>query len=170
MSTKRMTGAMKRSLEIRLQNLEARISALDEQGDDSVETTALLIQLARERAKVADALRDAQMIDDEPFDIDAIEVGDLVTIQNEGGETESFVLVDAGVGARARSDWVSVISPLGAALLGRDRGERVDVHSPQGSLMYAIVDFERASENVLLSDGAGDSSRTRGLPSEAFFG
>lgn len=92
MSTTRMTGAMKRSLEVRLKDLEARIATLDEQtqGDDSVEATALMIQLTRERFQIADALRDAELIDDEPFDFDAIEIGDLVTIQNDEGEAERY--------------------------------------------------------------------------------
>lgn len=172
MSTTRMTGAMKRSLEVRLKDLEARIATLDEQtqGDDSVEATALMIQLTRERFQIADALRDAELIDDEPFDFDAIEIGDLVTIQSDEGEAERYVLVDDGVRTRARSDWVSVNSPLGAALVGRGRGERIEVHSPQGPLMYMIVDFERAAENVFVSGTSVDSSRTRDLPSEVFFG
>jgi hypothetical protein len=42
-----------------LSELEKGIHALDEQrdGDDSVETTALLMQLARERRGITEALR-----------------------------------------------------------------------------------------------------------------
>lgn len=170
MSTARMTDAMRRLLKLRLDDLEAKVATLDaqRQGDHSVEATALVMQLKSERDQIADALRDALVIDNEPFDIDAIEVGDLVTIRTDEGRTESYVLVDRGVGGRARSDWVSVTSPLGAALLGRATGDRIDVLSPQGSTSYVIVDFQRASN--FGSDAWREDALTRDLPSEAFIG
>ena len=169
MTATRMTGAMRHSLEARLQDLEARIATLDEQreGDDSVEATALLNQLDRERADIVEALRDAKLIDDEPFDFGAIEIGDIVTIRDDDGETDNYILVDGGVGARVRSDWVSVGSPLGAAILGRSKGDRVEVKSPQGRVSYVIVDFERASDNSLV---LGNDDAPRHLPGEAFLG
>jgi transcription elongation factor GreA len=120
--------------------------------------------------RLEDALKGVELIDDEPFDFDAIEIGDLITLQSEEGETESYVLVDDGVGARARSDWVSVTSPLGAAVLGRAKGERVEVNSPKGPFGYAIVDFERASESAPVSGVATDGTLAGDLPSEAFLG
>lgn len=172
MTTTRITGAMRRSLELRLEDLEARIEGLDAQrdGEDDVDATALLVQLARERAHVVDALRHATVIDNEPFDFDAIEVGDLITVQDEDGEIDTYVLVDDGVGTRARSDWVSVGSPLGAAILGRDKGQRVEVESPQGATTYVIVDFERTSEPPRASAAGGAETESRYLPSEAFLG
>ena len=165
-----MTGPMRRSLESRLADLGARVETLDtqRQGDDSVEATAFLIQLARERGDIADALRDAVLIDDAPFDTEAIEIGDTVTIRDPNGETDRYVLVDGNVRSRARSDWVSVSSPLGAAILGRSRGDRVHVESPAGPASYVIVAFERASEEALIIDRARPSPEVTLLPSEAF--
>ncbi len=168
MATTRMTGSMRRVLEIRLSELEARIDALARQreGDESAETAALLGELTRERADIVDALRDARLIDDDPFDSDAIEVGDVVTIRDADGEVERYVLVDGKAGSRARSDWVSVDSPLGAAILGRNTGERVQVASPRGVTTYEILGFERASEDpsVMRSRAAGATSAAKRLP------
>lgn len=168
MSQTRMTRQIRRSLEARLNDLESRIEVLDSQrkGDDSLEATAILVQLTRERDRIADALREAMLIDDEPFDVHAIEVGDVVTIRDEGGAIDRYVLVDGGVGVRARSNWVSVRSPLGGAIVGRSKGESVEVTSPDGTASYVIVDFERASGE---STNGGVCSRDR-LPSEAFLG
>jgi transcription elongation GreA/GreB family factor len=113
------------------------------------------------------------LIDDAPFDTHAIEVGDVVTIRGQDGDVQRYVLVDDGVGTRARSDWVSVGSPLGGAILGRSRGDEVEVESPGGMLSYVILAFERASgdDSVLaVSTGSispGDLTR---MPSEAFLG
>lgn len=175
MPVTRMTSAMRRSLERRLEDLEVRIEILDEQrsGDESVDTTALKMQLARERSQIVDALRDMTLIDDAPFDTHAIEVGDLVTIQGVNGDVERYVLVDDGVGTRARSDWVSVGSPLGGAILGRSLGDEVKVESPGGMRRYSILAFERASEDdsVLAASTAVPLSTGVGaLPSESFLG
>ena len=162
MGTTRMTGFMKRSLETRLSRLNARIDSLEGQreGDDD-ETTALVGELTRERADIVEALRDARLIDDDPFDSEAIEVGDVVTIRGAEGDVERYVLVDGKAGSRARSDWVSVGSPLGAAILGRSTGDRVRVDSPTGVTECEVLAFERAS---------GDPRISSELPSEAFLG
>lgn len=174
MATTRMTGSMRRVLEIRLSELTTRIDALERQreGDESAETAALLSELTRERDDIADALRDGRLIDDDPFDTDAIEVGDAVTIRDAAGEVERYVLVDGKAGSRARSDWVSVDSPLGAAILGRNTGDRVQVDSPRGVTTYEVLGFERASADPPASAAAsiGAEAASPGLPSEAFLG
>ncbi len=174
MTTTRMTRSMRRVLEVRLSELSARIDSVEGQrGDDeSTETTALLGELTRERDDIVDALRDARLIDDDPFDSDAIEVGDVVTIRDADGEVERYVLVDGKAGSRARSDWVSVGSPLGAAILGRNTGDRVRVESPRGVTTYEVLGFERDSADPVLSATASVRAEAapRPLPSEAFLG
>jgi transcription elongation GreA/GreB family factor len=173
MATARITGPMRRSLESRLVDLDGRIATLDAQrkGDDSMEATALLVELTRERDGIADTLRDFTLIDDDPFDTEAIEIGDTVTISDADGETNKYVLVDGRVRSRACSDWVSVSSPLGAALLDRSKGDRVLVESPAGPMCYIVVDFERASEESPALDTSPEARRVLTLlPSEAFLG
>ena len=156
----RLTRHMRRSLEDRLVDLDARIHSLAEQsdGDESPDATALLLQMSRERQQIAEALAGARLIDDDPFDTEATELGDTITIRETGSETaERYVLVDGAVGSRASSDWVSVTSPLGAALLGRGKGDEVVVQTPAGSTRYVILGFERASDAI-------GNLNTSGLP------
>jgi transcription elongation GreA/GreB family factor len=167
-----MTGFMKRSLEARLSAVDARIESLEEQrrGDDD-EATSLLAELRREQGDIVDALRDARLIDDDPFDSEAIEIGDVVTLRGAEGEVERYVLVDGKAGARARSDWVSVGAPLGAAILGRNTGDRVSVDSPTGVTECEILAFERASRDpAVLPEPAPARAAPLRLPSEAFLG
>jgi transcription elongation GreA/GreB family factor len=158
MLTTKMTGPMRASLEARLLDLDGRIAAVARQreADDSLDVTALHRQLFRERNQIADALADAMVIDDHPFDTEAIEIGDTVTVREMESEThEQYVLVDGTVGCRAKSDWLSATSPLGAALMGRSRGDEVLIETPKGSYSYLILDFER---NVGVREPA-DSTR-----------
>ena len=146
MHTTRMTDSMRSSLEARLLDLEMRVSALERrrEGEGNLDETALHLHLSRERDRIADALANATLIDDDPYDTEAIEIGDMVTVRAiEDGEEEEFILVDQTVGSRARPNWMSAISPLGAALLGRGKGDEVVVQAPGGRRSYQILDFER---------------------------
>ena len=147
MQTK-ITSSMHAGLEGRFDDLDSRIETLERQheGDDSVDATALLLELSRERDQIRIALERAKVIDDEPFDTHATEIGDTVTIRDRDGEIERYVLVDGGVGARVRPNWVSVVSPLGAALVGRRKGDEILVETPGGDWSYVVLHFERARD------------------------
>lgn len=147
MHTTKMTGLMSRSLEARLLELDERIVALERgcEGNDNSDATALQLQLSRERNQIADALAGATLIDDDPFDKEAIEIGDTVTVREIESEAhEQYILVDGKIGSRAGQNWVSAISPLGAALVGRSKGDEVVIETPGGSGSYLILDFERS--------------------------
>ena len=146
MHTTRMTGSMRCSLEARLLELEMRASVLERprEGEDSLDETALHLHLSRERDRIADALASATLIDDDPYDTEAIEIGDMVTVRAMGdGAEEQYILVDQTVGSRARLDWMSAMSPLGSALLGRGKDDEVAVQTPGGTASYRVLDFER---------------------------
>lgn len=182
----RMTGSMRRSLEDRLLELEERVGVLERprERDDGTDVTALHLHLSRERNRIADALANATLIDDDPYDTEAIEIGDMVTVRaSEGGAEEQYILVDRTVGSRARPDWISAISPLGAALLGRGKGDEVVVQTPGGTGSYQILDFERPVDvdevkdprNRSMVDHTLDPGRTREfqpdpLPNGSWFG
>jgi transcription elongation GreA/GreB family factor len=146
MQSTKMTGPMRASLGARLVDLDGRIAVLarHRQADDSLDATALHLQLSRERNQIADALADAILIDDHPFDTEAIEIGDTVTVREMESESqEQYVLVEGTVGCRARSNWLSTTSPLGASLMGRSKGDEVLAETPRGADPYLILDFER---------------------------
>ena len=158
-------------------------SSVHREGEDSLDETALHLHLSRERDRIADALANATLIDDDPYDTEAIEIGDMVTVRSiEGGEAEEFILVDQTVGSRARPDWMSAISPLGAALLGRGKGDEVVVQTPGGTGSYQILDFERYVDvdevegpTNRITDYTSDASETREfqpntLPTDSWFG
>lgn len=144
MQTK-MTSVIRTSLLGRLADLNGRIDALEieQAGEGGVDVTALLLQLRHERDQISDALDAATVIDDAPFDTEAVEIGDSVTLRGRDGAVERYVLIDGRLGVRARPDWVSVASPLGAALLGRSKGEEVRVQTPGGEASYVVLSFER---------------------------
>ncbi|HEX2240178.1 MAG TPA: GreA/GreB family elongation factor [Actinomycetota bacterium] len=146
----RMTRAMMRSLEERLKILDRRIgrfAAQRPEEDENGDAMALLAYLSSERAEILEALRGAVLIDDAPFDNNAVEIGDRVTVREAGGDSREYLLVE-GSSSRVSSDWVSASAPLGAALLGKAVGDEIVVSTPGGTSSYVILAFERASDSA----------------------
>ena len=75
----------------------------------------------------------------EVADEERIFFGAWVTLENEGGEEQRYRLVgpDEFDVQRGR---ISVESPLGRVLLGKEEGDEVTVHTPSGAAAYTVID------------------------------
>jgi transcription elongation factor GreA len=69
---------------------------------------------------------------------DTVRLGSTVTIKEQGGTPEKYMLVGAAE-ASPNDGRISNESPLGRALLGRKVGEDVKVNAPSGTLMFRVV-------------------------------
>lgn len=70
---------------------------------------------------------------------DAVHVGSQVTIREQGSdEDETFMIVGAAE-ANPREGKISQKSPIGAALLGHKKGDKVKVTTPDGETVFKIV-------------------------------
>ncbi|MCS6871606.1 MAG: transcription elongation factor GreA [Anaerolineae bacterium] len=85
-----------------------------------------------------DLLRNAVIISDaDKKASNVVSLGSEVTVQEEGEQPETFVIVGAAE-ANPREGKISNESPLGRALLGRKAGEKVSVETPSGVLVFKI--------------------------------
>ncbi len=84
---------------------------------------------------LARALRNAAVI--EKTNGDAVSLGSKVVIKGMDGE-ETFTIVGAAEAA-PREGRISNESPVGAALMGRRKGEKVTVNAPSGPIEYTLV-------------------------------
>lgn len=84
-----------------------------------------------------DILRRATVVvNDGPSD--TVRIGSSVTIQEVGTEEdETYILVGAAE-ANPREGKLSERSPIGAALMGRKRGDKVKVNTPDGQISFKI--------------------------------
>ena len=64
-------------------------------------------------------------------------LGSRVVIKGSDGE-ETFTIVGAAEAA-PREGRISNESPVGAALMGRKKGEKVTVNAPSGPIEYTLV-------------------------------
>lgn len=82
-------------------------------------------------------LRSAIIIEEEDSDDGIINVGDTVTIQEEDFDPETYRIVGAAE-ANPREGLISNESPLGAALLGKKKGQKVKINTAEGKLVFKI--------------------------------
>lgn len=100
------------------QRLEARIGELEK---------------AVERAKVVER----------PKDHVGAHLGSLVTLLDTEFDDEFTVTLVGAFEADAASNKISITSPLGEALLGKDAGAQIEVDAPGGKQSYKVLSVER---------------------------
>jgi transcription elongation factor GreA len=92
--------------------------------------------------RLEEILSRAQVIE-ESGDGDAVAIGNQVTLlDQQSGRTETY-RIDGAHGS-LDSNVISALSPMGAALIGRDRGAVVDVELPSGRVRtFTVLEVER---------------------------
>lgn len=69
---------------------------------------------------------------------DEVRLGSLVTIIEEGGSEEEVYSIVGAAEANPREGKISHESPIGAALLGHRKGDKVRVKTPGGETIFKI--------------------------------
>ena len=92
-------------------------------------------------ADLEDRLSRAMVIDPTTLSGDKVVFGATVTLVDEDEKTVKYQLVGQ-VEADASHGRISYNSPLGRALIGRQKGEEVEVSTPSGDRYYKIAKIE----------------------------
>lgn len=83
-------------------------------------------------------IKNAQLID-ENTSTDHVQIGSTVKVEGDDG-AQTFLIVGSAE-ARPAEGRISNESPVGRALLGKRKGEKVVVRVPAGDFAYKIVDI-----------------------------
>jgi regulator of nucleoside diphosphate kinase len=101
-------------------------------------------------AALADLLVEARLVPHEELPFDRVAMNSKVTYREEpGGARRSLILVHP-IDADPARGRISVLSPIGLALLGRDEGSVVTVEFP-GAKVLAVRILEVARNRELLA-------------------
>jgi transcription elongation factor GreA len=85
-------------------------------------------------------LGNAQIIDPKLLDADGRCVfGATVELEEKGGSGATYQIVGEDE-ADIKAGRISISSPIARALIGKEAGDRVDVHTPGGVKHYEIID------------------------------
>ncbi|MFZ3070917.1 MAG: transcription elongation factor GreA [Anaerolineaceae bacterium] len=86
-------------------------------------------------------LSNAIVVDENGTTTDEVQIGNKVTVREGNEPEEVFELVGAQE-ANPRKGKISYESPLGAALMGKKKGQSVNVQTPGGNLIFKILKIE----------------------------
>jgi transcription elongation factor GreA len=125
----------------------ARINAAKELGDisESGEYEDAKNQQAHLEGRIREVkaiLARAQIIDEENGQSSEVRVGSRVTVRVEGEDEEETWAIVGSTEAKPRDGKISNESPLGAALLGKRKGQKVSVQTPSGQMKLTIVKIQ----------------------------
>ena len=84
----------------------------------------------------------AQLIDEENGHGNEVRVGSKVTVRMEGETEDETWSIVGSAEAKPREGKISNESPLGAALLGKRRNQKVTVNTPSGTMKLTIVKIQ----------------------------
>ena len=98
-------------------------------------------QIEASIADIEDKLSRAQIIDPKDLSGDKIVFGATVTLLDEDDKPVKYQIVGQ-TEADAKTGRISYNSPLGRALIGRQKGEEVEVSTPSGDRYYEIKKIE----------------------------
>jgi transcription elongation factor GreA len=140
----RMQSELERLRKVRIPAaIEAiREARVDESGD--MEDNTELQEAQREYAfllgqerSLADAIRDAEVLSEEPG-AGIVRVGSRVTVRTGEGQERTYTVVDSAEIGKGQGR-VSDNSPVGRGLIGRSEGETVEIATPAGAISLTIV-------------------------------
>lgn len=94
-------------------------------------------RLEEEIAELETTIKHAKVIM-KSDNVEQVDLGDAVTVEFEDGHSQEFVIVGSDE-ANPLDGKISNESPVGQALLGKRRGERVEVPTPSGPKVWEIV-------------------------------
>lgn len=88
-------------------------------------------------------LRNARIINNDDINIDSVSIGSLVTVEDmEFGDTVEYAIVGSAE-SDPLNNKISNESPVGRAILGKNKGTVVEVNVPAGIIQYKIVDIKK---------------------------
>ena len=96
-------------------------------------------QIAELEAKI----RHAKVIDSKEIDTKTVQIGNTVKLYDEEFEEEIEYTIVGSTEVNLAENKISNESPIGKALLGRKKGEVVDVDAPDGIIKFEILAIKK---------------------------
>ena len=88
-------------------------------------------------------IRNAKVIDESEIDTKTVQIGNLVKLHDEEFDEDVEYTIVGSTEVNLAENKVSNESPIGRALLGRKKGEVVEVDAPVGIIKYKILAIKK---------------------------
>lgn len=87
-------------------------------------------------------LRNARVVDTEHVSTETVSIGNKVRLKDTKSDREVEYSIVGSAEADPKHGRLSNESPVGKAVLGRSKGEKVTIPTPRGALEYKILEIE----------------------------
>lgn len=94
-------------------------------------------------SKLEELLANARLIDESQLDTSKVLVLSTVKLKNMQNNMEFTYTLVAESEADLKAGKISVTSPIGKGLLGKEKGEVAEITVPNGTLKFKILDISR---------------------------
>ncbi len=94
-------------------------------------------------SKMEETLSGARLIDESTLDTSKVLVHSLVKIKNEVNGSEMTYKLVAQSEADLKTGKISVDSPIGKGLLGKEVGDTAEIEVPNGTIRFKIIEISR---------------------------
>lgn len=92
-------------------------------------------------AKLEHTLANARILDESKINISSVQILNKVTIKNiDTAKVFEYILVSENE-ANLKEGKLSIGTPIAQALLGKKKGDKVDVQVPSGNMRFEILDI-----------------------------
>ena len=127
------------------QKISEEIAEARAQGDlsENVEYDAAKEAQGHLEARIVNALASARVVNEDEVDASKARILSNVRVMNQKAKREATYTLVAAQEADLKRNRISVESPIGKALLGREVGETVAVRVPAGTVQLEILDITR---------------------------
>jgi transcription elongation factor GreA len=110
-------------------------SEYDDAKNEQAQVAARIIMLEQQ-------LRNARVVAPENVSTESVSIGARVTVKDLATKKNSEYAVVGSAEADPRAHRLSSESPLGKALLGKKKGEKLMVTTPRGAVEYQVMKIE----------------------------
>ena len=133
----------KDSLKIAKEIETARLQGdLSENAEYDAAKEAQAMNAAR-RSDLEDKLARTKIIEDQDIPADKIYIGAIATLKDMDTEEEMTYILVSPEESSYEENKVSILSPIGGALLGHAEGEEIEIEVPAGVLRYKVLKIKR---------------------------
>lgn len=94
-------------------------------------------------AKLAGTISNARVVDETQVDASKARILSHVTVRNKSNEMQQTYTLVAAEEADLSAGRISITSPIGKGLLGKAKGDVVEIQVPVGKVQFEIIDISR---------------------------
>lgn len=145
-SVEALKTELKNLVEVKLPFVTDRVAKAREQGDLSENSEYHSAKEEQELTNVRideiqQILRNVKLVA-ETSSLTKVGFGSEVTLEDENGKKRTFALVGEYADNAHEEDTITSESPIGMAILGKTKGEKIKVMVPAGEKVYKIVSIK----------------------------